>query len=558
MYCETLVYLILWSTTTRRSGVFRNGWKSQSNNIREINKKTLSFTTTVPSTISRSSVILSASRAKRQVQVPIPFKRKLVHHVHYVPRHHGTRTRFSTSTTYNSKKKNPSFPQRVKQAISERPVEYATIPIVAAMVGISTNYMGVQMLFYPIEYMGTSHRRYPDCPYGIFGWQGVVPARTIKMANRLVDIVTRDLLSLKEAFSNLCPTTLAQHLHDPIVEAIRKDCGWYWSLVLKPFLPILLPRILTELQEDIESILDLPNLVLQSFVRDKVILVELFQKVGRVELDFLVTSGFGFGFLLGLGQMGLWTLMPRPWTLPVAGAVVGYVTNWIAIKLLFEPADPINIGPFVLQGLFESRQPEVSDEFGHFMQTRVLTSAQLLSALANENEQELYNFLRRQLPPPIPKHIVQAAVEAIRNVAANPQEYPELHSYITQKLDIEKTLASRLKVLSPKNFEDLLHPVFQEDEIILIVVGGILGALAGMVQTRLGWGGVRAQKKAIATLLGAMASSGGFFWIQSKGINLDFGERKEPELPMSMSNGTNNLPKMNIRRSNSILRQKNE
>lgn len=443
----------------------------------------------------------------------------------------------------------------MKKAVSERPIEYATIPIVAAMVGISTNYMGVQMLFYPIDYIGTSYHRTPDCPYGIFGWQGVVPARTVKMANRLVDIVTRDLLSLKEAFSNINSTTLAHHLQDPVTDAIRQDCGWYWSALLKPFLPLLLPRILTKLQDEIESILDLPDLVLQSFVRDKVILVELFQKVGRVELDFLVTSGFGFGLLLGLGQMGMWTLIPRVWTLPVAGAVVGYVTNWIAIKLLFEPAEPINIGPFVLQGLFESRQSEVSEEFGHFMQTRVLTSAQLLSALANENEKDLYDFLRRQLPPPIPKHIVQAAVKAIRTVAANPEEHPELHAYITHALDIEETLSSRLKMLSPTNFEDLLHPVFKEDEIILIVVGGILGALAGLVQTRLGWGGVRARRKAIATLLGSMATSGGFFWVQSKGLNLDFREEKEPELPMS---NNDNLSKINVRRTNSILRKKEE
>ena len=42
----------------------------------------------------------------------------------------------------------------------------------------------------------------------------------------------------------------------------------------------------------------------------------------------------------------------------VAGAVVGYITNWIAIKLLFDPAEPVKLGPIVVQGLFESRQVE--------------------------------------------------------------------------------------------------------------------------------------------------------------------------------------------------------
>jgi len=402
--------------------------------------------------------------------------------------------------------------QRARRSISERPIEYMSIPAVAAFVGISTNWMGVKMLFYPIEYVGFEWYR-PDrnCPYGFFGWQGVVPARTEKMASRLVDIITKDLLSLKEAFSYIEPHVLARLLSSPVEEAVRRESGEWWAFVLKPVLPFVLERVLVALSRDIEDVLDLPHLVLDAFVRDKIVLVELFQKVGRVELDFLVKSGFGFGFLLGLAQMGCWAMRPHMWTLPIAGSLVGYVTNWIAIKLLFEPADPIDFGPFVLQGLFESRQVEVSDEFGHFLEERVLSSPHLLDALSNHNEKELFVFLRKQLPPPIPEHVINAAIQAIQTVAANPEKYDEIHRYVSRRLNIEDTLSTRLKLLTPKNFENLLHPVFEEDEIILIVVGGVLGALAGVVQTRLGWGGHNARAKAAATLAIALTSSALFF-----------------------------------------------
>jgi len=36
--------------------------------------------------------------------------------------------------------------------------------------------------------------------------------------------------------------------------------------------------------------------------------------------------------------------------------------------------------------------------------------------------------------------------------------------------------------LPPAEFCDILHPVFEEDEIKLIVVGGVLGALGGAAQ----------------------------------------------------------------------------
>jgi len=39
-----------------------------------------------------------------------------------------------------------------------------------------------------------------------------------------------------------------------------------------------------------------------------------------------------------------------------------------------------------------------------------------------------------------------------------------------------------MKGLPPDEFEGVLHPVFEEDEIKLIVIGGCLGALVGLAQ----------------------------------------------------------------------------
>mmetsp|Transcript_17651 Transcript_17651/g.31922 ORF Transcript_17651/g.31922 Transcript_17651/m.31922 type:complete len:217 (+) Transcript_17651:1325-1975(+) len=166
----------------------------------------------------------------------------------------------------------------------------------------------------------------------------------------------------------------------------------------------------------------------------------------------------------------------------------------------------------MVQGLFESRQVEVSDEFANFMANRVLNSGKLLESLAQDaDDGELYSFLRRQLPYPVPEFILSAAVRAIGNAALHPRVYPELHQYMTKKLDVERTLAHRLKLLSPTEFEDLLHPVFQEDEAILIAAGGLLGAMAGLAQTRLGWGGPGATMKALITMVTVSASSWGYF-----------------------------------------------
>lgn len=366
------------------------------------------------------------------------------------------------------------------------------------------------MLFYPIEYLGLDFKRWPDTPYGLFGWQGVVPTKTEVMARRLVKIVTERLLSLDEAFDRLDAAELGRLLLPGIQNSVDERCNGVWAWILRPVLPLLLPHIVTALQSEIETVLDLDHVVLSAFVRDKHILVDLFQKVGRVELEFLVNSGFGFGLVLGLGQMAAWAAHPAAWTLPAAGALVGYVTNWIAIHMIFEPAEPVPIlgGVLEIQGLFEARQVEVSDEFGDFMQRRVLTAASLLRDMASGGDDgALFQFLRRHLPYPIPAQILSAAVAGIDDVASRPLEYPELHSYVNERLDIRETLARRLKTLTPNEFEDMLHPVFQEDEVTLIATGGVLGLLAGGLQTRLGWGGPLAGPRAVGTIFVTLAAS---------------------------------------------------
>ena len=61
--------------------------------------------------------------------------------------------------------------------IRARPVAYLTIPLVAAFVGWFTNWVSVKMLFYPIEYAGVDLYRQKHVPYGLIGWQGVVPTK---------------------------------------------------------------------------------------------------------------------------------------------------------------------------------------------------------------------------------------------------------------------------------------------------------------------------------------------------------------------------------------------
>lgn len=70
-----------------------------------------------------------------------------------------------------------TFWQRIREKwaascedMKRRPWTYISIPIVAGLVGYITNYIGIKMLFYPINWTGIPLMTWPGQPFGLFGW----------------------------------------------------------------------------------------------------------------------------------------------------------------------------------------------------------------------------------------------------------------------------------------------------------------------------------------------------------------------------------------------------
>lgn len=84
------------------------------------------------------------------------------------------------------------------------------------------------------------------------------------------------------------------------------------------------------------------------------------------------------------------------------------------------------------------------------------------------------------LGPDAPQNIRQIVARIIydRIEVAFPAAYTVMEAH----MDIEKTLAEKIKRMTSTDFIGLLRPAFEEEELKLIVVGGVLGLLVGLVQ----------------------------------------------------------------------------
>jgi hypothetical protein len=296
---------------------------------------------------------------------------------------------------------------RAAEKFHANPRGIMLIPVVAACVGWLTNWLAVKMIFYPIAFFGIPVAQMVEGemygynilnPLGWVGWQGIVPAKAAQMANTMVTMVTTQLIDVKEVFTRLDPRRVADLLGAEVpamARGVARDLAPGWAVDFGekalpgapgPLLANLegathryLAGFTVMLQEQVHRVIDLKELVVTEMCKDKRTIVELFQRCGREELKFLTNSGLFFGFLLGLIQMVVWLFYDNPWTLTIGGTIVGLLTNWLALKCIFEPVDPVYLfgGRFKLQGLFLQRQAEVSGEFSDHLASKVLTSEKI-------------------------------------------------------------------------------------------------------------------------------------------------------------------------------------
>lgn len=385
-----------------------------------------------------------------------------------------------------------------------------SIPLVAALIGYVTKLVAIKMMFEPLAFHGVR-------PY--LGWQGIVPRRAARMASIAVDTMTRDLISANEVLSRLDPDRIAQEIADPIRRATdeitREIMAEYnpgvWDALPVPMRSLIVARaqaevprmvrdVLTGIQRDVDAVFDLKDMVITNLVTDKALLNRIFREAGRKEFRFIARSGIWFGGTIGLLQMTLWVLFHEPLIMPAFGLVVGWFTDWLALKMIFNPKRPIHVFGFTIQGLFLKRRREVAADYGALIADEIITPRKVIEAvLLGPLSDRVFAMIRREVQTAMdrsaglarPLVVVTIGSARYRQMKATiadkimdrlPETMTYVEEYARETMDIRNVLREKMQRLDEKQFEALIRPAFEQDEWILITVGAMLGFVMGEVQ----------------------------------------------------------------------------
>jgi len=234
------------------------------------------------------------------------------------------------------------------------------------------------------------------------------------------------------------------------------DMGQVYKTFLSSKLNEVIGRLMIKIQQEPTRFLDLKNAIVEDMVKDKRLIVDLFQRCGREELKFIVSTGLYGGFLLGVIQMAFWLMWDPWWSLALGGAIVGYVTDWFALKIMFEPIEPIAFGKWNLQGLFLTRQQEVSLEFAQFSTRHLLTPGKIWSAIcfgsrSEEFTKEIALELKDELAWLLPDLEEKGWSDFAKHIQSQlPACAESTHAYMDLKLNLMETIRSAMSKMSSK------------------------------------------------------------------------------------------------------------
>jgi len=389
---------------------------------------------------------------------------------------------------------------------------YASMPFVAAAIGYVTKIAAIKMMFLPIEFIGIKP------PF--LGWQGIVPRKAAVMASIACDTMTQKLIRPEDVFGKLDPDRIAQEIEKPLLEAVeditREVASQFapglWEAApesvkqaiirrIQEEAPQIVAQIMVDIKQNINSVFDLKEMVVSNLLRDKPLLNRIFLEAGHGEFRFIRNSGLFFGFAIGCVQAIVWAATQNVWVMPLFGGFTGWFTDWLALKMIFNPKMPTRyLGLFEWQGLFLKRRMEVSKEYGRLIAAEIVTPKNIIDAvLRGPLSDRLFGMVQKQVQrvvdeqAGVAKPLVVFAVgsskyQEMKKMVSQeimkrlPDTMKHVEKYAGEAMDLENLLATKMQTLTVEEFENLLHPAFEQDEWILIAVGAVLGFLVGELQ----------------------------------------------------------------------------
>ncbi len=186
--------------------------------------------------------------------------------------------------------------------------------------------------------------------------------------------------------------------------------------------------------------------------------------------------------------------------LPILAALIGWITNYLAIKMLFHPHQPKKILALTFQGVFPKRQAQIAEKLGDLVANELFSMkdvAQKIEDLSTQPEaleevgKRIEQTIRGKLISAFPMLSMFLSDEMIEKVTSLFKG--ELEDFLRvsaqglavkmeESVDIQALVREKVQAFSSNKIEELLLGFMEEEFRFIEKIGAVLGFLIGCIQ----------------------------------------------------------------------------
>ena len=191
------------------------------------------------------------------------------------------------------------------------------------------------------------------------------------------------------------------------------------------------------------------------------------------------------------------------WTLPLVGAFVGYCTNWLAVRMLFRPREPVKLLFFTVQGLIPRKRKEVAETIAHLVEDYLLKTEDVGRLV---NDPTIASKLRERLdarlkvliedgiyslvPPEFSGFVTPEMLGRFRATVLDriivdlPGMVNNMRGELKESHRMRELIEERVNEFDIHKLNKMIEMVSSSGFKRIEILGGVLGAVIGCIQ----WG----------------------------------------------------------------------
>ena len=181
-------------------------------------------------------------------------------------------------------------------------------------------------------------------------------------------------------------------------------------------------------------------------------------------------------------------------------ATIGWVTNWVAIKMLFRPHKEISFGLFKIQGLIPKRRAEIGSGIASIIQNELISVKDVISNIDTEEfskrldssiDEVLEKNLKAKVKEKFPilqmffsDRMAKDVSNTIKDIIMENQEkiFEIFSNYAEENINFEVIISNKISNFSLDKLEEIITFLAKKELKHIEIIGAILGMLIGAVQ----------------------------------------------------------------------------